>query len=99
MTFIYLDSDDIFVGPIMNTQSQTLEQLKKYYKSHNGNFNFSVDGHLQTYTFTQDHINKKLLMPGKLMILSGYWVWLQVQEKLKPLYTVSKDRKIRDLIM
>ena len=52
--FIYLDSDDIFVGPINRyTESQTLEQLKKkYYKSHNGNFNFSVDDHLQTYTFT-----------------------------------------------
>ena len=52
--FIYLDSEDIFVGPINRyTESQTLEQLKKkYYKSHNGNFNFSVDDHLQTYTFT-----------------------------------------------
>lgn len=52
--FVYLDAEDIFVGPINNnTESQSLEQLKKKYgQKVKSDVNFSVDDFTETYTFT-----------------------------------------------
>lgn len=71
--FVYLDSEDIFVGPINNyTESQSLEQLKKKYRQkEKSDVNFSVDDFTETYTFTPRPYQQKAFDAWKMNDFNG----------------------------
>lgn len=72
-SFLYLDAEDIFVGPInRNTEHQSLEQLKQKYKNReNGQVNYSISEGSRDYTFTPRPYQKEAFESWKANGFNG----------------------------